>query len=387
MAETQNYEPSGENRRRRLDAPRRLPPVVKVVSVAEPLDERLLEQFRIRSQGLSLPPVQPGFIRLLTHRFDGPAPVALTLFHAHLLAHDRTFAEWYAWMNRLEATHAESALEILHTNLRLRARFRGLVRRYRAAIAARNCIGETDLYTLEPIQARHQVRVIDLLQKRTYVFLYTTLEKTIQAALSYATYGIADPLAPKNPYTNMPWTLGQCISIFQQIAQIRTASHRFLSDDLIEFAKAGYAPRVYLRKRFHLLQIRAAETYFSDPTHPDTYYEYADVLDEIYDEYMVVRHDGHTLVRKLVLKRMLSPAYMAQWDAVVLAFWIWRNHSIWYRTSTIAWTSMNELLGAVEQLHRNSLFWWRTRPRRILARPPAPPAPPAEGPTVQIIEL
>lgn len=375
MADIQHYEPSGENRRRRLDQPRRRPVVVKVTPVAEPLDERLLEQFRIRSQALSPPPVQPGFIRLLTHRLDGPAPVALTLFHAHLLAHDRTFPEWYAWMNRLEATHAESALEILHTNLRLRTRFRALVRHYRAAIAARNCVGETDLYTLEPIQARHQVRVVDLLQKRTYIFLYTTLEKTIHAALSYATYGIADPLTPKNPYTNLPWSLGQCISIFQQIAQIRTANHRFLSDDLIEFAKAGYNPRAYLRHRFHLLQIRAAETYFSDPLHPDTYSDYADTIDEIYESYMLVGQNGSSLVRRLVMKRMLSPAYMKEWDAIVLAFWIWRNHSILYRTSTRTWSSLNELLVAVEKLHRESLFWWRTRPRRIAARPAAPAAP------------
>lgn len=383
-------EDSSPRQRRRLDIPHRA--LTATITTAPfrrprapvpppaPLDERLLERFRISAYGLPLPPALPGYIRLLTHRFDAP-PVPLTLFYANLVAYDRTFTEWYAWIATLQdETQSEEAVRILHTNLRLRTQFRRLVQRRRAVIAAApcNCVGETDLYTLEPIPARHQVRVVDLLQKRTYVFQYTTLEKTMAAALSYATYGIAEPMAPKNPYTNMPWTLGQCMSILQQLVQIRTACHRFLPEDLVEFAKAGYRPVVYLQNRRQLLHVRAAETYFADPAHPDTFYDYSDTLDELYDVYMPVQLDGHSLLRKLVMKRMLSPEHMQGWDGVVLAFWIWRNHAFLYRGRG-TWTTFGELLEAAEKLHRDSLLSWRMRPRRILQRrsaaPPAPAAP------------
>jgi hypothetical protein len=187
---------------------------------------------------------------------------------------------------------------------------------------------------------------------------------------------------PKNPYTNLPWTLGQCIAIFQQIGRIRTECHRFVPDDIVEFAKAHYRPARYLANRRMLLHIRAAEAYFSDLAQPDVLYDYAEALDELYDVYMLVRPEHASTVRRLVMKRMFPPDYMQHWDTLLVSFWIWRNHSIWHVRggSGGAWTSLNGLLGAVEAHHYKSLSWWRTAPRHIVSRPEdaAPVAAPVE---------
>lgn len=126
-------------------------------------------------------------------------------------------------------TRADYGVEV-----KLRIAFRSLLVRWRqwryAQVAPE---AQMDPVTLEPIQ--RPVSLFDHRAKRIFVFEATTLHRSIRSALTFQLYTVSDPKAPKNLFTNTPFSYGQLTSLFNQLL-----AHGQMSFELMAWRKMAF---------------------------------------------------------------------------------------------------------------------------------------------------
>jgi hypothetical protein len=203
-----------------------------------------------------------------------------------------------------------------------------------------------DLFTTEPIPARSMVTVYDIKNRAKYTFHTTTAMKMIQTSLQYSSYGIANPSAPKNPYTNVPWTVAEMITIVRQIATNLLQNHQFPPKLLQQFRHSKYNHKTFYRENRKMLNILAAETFFSqkDDAYRDSIYE--EILDDQYKE-LALRPRCTTLIMGTKLPTPLKK----EWDNIVLALFLETNLNIF----TDALKTSDDIVTAFTNLHERTL--------------------------------
>ena len=106
-------------------------------------------------------------------------------------------------------------------NQRLRLTFQKLARRF---IHARLKVANTeDLLTNEP--PKHPVTLVSWAERTIHTFESSTLRRDMIARLLMSSYGFSNAQMPRNPYTNVPMTIGQCMSSIRQICHAGGKSH------------------------------------------------------------------------------------------------------------------------------------------------------------------
>ena len=300
----------------------------------------------------------PGRIRLFC--FDDTLP-----FTAY--STDHTLTEW---LKLIETTRASifgpaNALRLeacFSTSQRRRWLARKWITHVRHRMMNKRVVGAEDLVTLLPIPAASRVSVYDVKSLRRYDFHTTTIIRTILHSLMINSYGIPSPHEPKNPYTNVPWSYGQMISIVGQIISNLGQRHRFPHYLLRAYRNANYNIKTFLKTAGQDLKISAAREFFGAEDDPVTKEIYGEVIDDIYSEENPPV--GWKVVVELVKKRMLSAELMKEWNNLVIAFWLYSNYKIF----TNPFWSYKEIDDHYRLLNRRSYIWWRTQPRKILPR-------------------
>lgn len=106
-------------------------------------------------------------------------------------------------------------------NQALRLTLQKLARRF---IHARLKVGNTeDLLTNEP--PKHPVTLVSWTERTIHTFESSTLRRDMIERLLMSSYGFSNAQMPRNPYTNVPMTVGQFISSIRQICRKGGASH------------------------------------------------------------------------------------------------------------------------------------------------------------------
>lgn len=158
----------------------------------------------------------PRILRWLPSGFLRPG---LEMTVLGLLEHPTKF---YDFMNDFKDIQyvGESAryLSLAIMILRMRWAFKRLVCvAIRRSIDRRRPIPTTDPITLEPM--RDPVIVYDMSTRWRYAYDPTPLIAHIRTQLSATQYGYPAPQAPRNPITNVTFTLPQLYSVYQQLGQ------------------------------------------------------------------------------------------------------------------------------------------------------------------------
>ena len=322
-------------------------------------------------------PTPAGCIRFLTVcREDAP----IHWYYNTIFSHDRTFNEWLevaaSWRSnslpekyqrplRLDGTTnpffetvaAAAALETLLTKeMRIRHKW---IARVRARIAARNTVGaDCDLFTTAPIPPAAAVKV--MIRGRTYCFHRITAARTILNSLQHASYGIAMPQEPKNPYTNLPWTLAQKIALTEQIGRLSWAIHKPIPPLLVAWRNCDYDLNKFFKQNSRTLRIRAAQTFFEDLADADALDIYMETVADLYDEFSddVNVHTGSAIVTRLLQEQLLPAHLKKEWKAVIVGAWTHRNYNF-----VVGFDSYEDLLEEFERLHKRSKVWWLLQPR------------------------
>jgi len=231
----------------------------------------------------------------------------------------------------------------------------GVARRLIANMNKR-VVGEIDLSTTIRIPEKNMVSVYDFRSRTKYVFHTNTILKSILSALKYCALGVAKPMPPKNPYTNLEWTRRQLISISQQIIRNMTYLNRIPPAMFLNYFKAGFCLHEFRHICGMELGINAARELFSDKESLYLRSIYTELLDDMLHE---LGYGIGLNMRKSIIERNLTESLQKRWDDLILAIWIYTNLN--YLVDP--YISYSEICNDFEELYDET----RTQ-RRIIAR-------------------
>ena len=251
---------------------------------------------------------------------------------------------------------------ILMKQFQIRASLRNFVQKLRMRVAERRIIGEVDLYTTTRVPKSAQVRVYDLPNKSVYVFHTQTAVRILLSGLQHSIYGIPSPHMPKNPYTNVPFTLPQTMVMMEQIIINCARVHHLPHSRMFQFRRCMYKVDVFSQTFRHQLNIESARTFlhsFHDPTSVGYYMEV--LTDTIETE--VLDCSRWDMVSKYLENRTMQPAILNRFDTIVLCLFLFQNHSVCY-----TFKSYDDMLNEVVSVYKAALQWWKDHPRTIVKR-------------------
>lgn len=226
-----------------------------------------------------------------------------------------------AWYHRAEA--ADQFEATFHRNQWIRWQVRRLAMGIRRRICRRRVLGETDVGTMEPIPHRLCVRVQDWGTRSVYQFHAGTIHKHITEALRYQTLALSMPKAPKNPYTNLPWSFPQLLVLYEQMTRcLWNVGRQFLDPVAQAFYKMRLSLPLFQTMYGNVLDIECARRYFNDPMGEYWEHLYGDALDDMFEFLQPVRV---VKLRALLIDRSFPTDMLRQWDELVLAFWCFDN--------------------------------------------------------------
>lgn len=343
-------------------------------------------------QPIDLGPPLPGTLRILVPTYTstdyGSIPHGEWLLRT-IHSHDRTLPEWQkviqqhkepifqthgAYKPKVDPfayrkEHAEEMERVVQQNLRIRRFFRFWLSSARKRIMDKRIVGDVDLYTMNPIPEHSLIKVYDVPTRTTYVFHVHTILRTFLSSLTYNSFGIANPHMPKNPYTNVPWTIGQLIRIVEQCILYKVRTHSFLPFLVQMFRESGYDIKRMYTNNTSSLNIAAAKSYFANHVDPDVIEMYLEVYDDL--ESLIPENKGMWLVIKRKLEfRTLSKELLKQWDIMIVTYWIF--HTYRYVLSTRMKT-IHEIDDELITLYNNTCDWWSKQPKRSIRKRVSPP--------------
>jgi hypothetical protein len=324
-----------------------------------PLHPLLLDRFnRILSQGIMTTPPDLGLAPIGTLRpitgdfFDSRKSFLLNL----IWSQDRTLTEWLALIEQYETVypshlwsisllnkdnpwfrHQDNRNELekfFYQNQKMRWICRKWIAIVRERIMKKRIIGDVDLYTLKTIPLKNLIQIYDTKTRSCFHFHALTLYKCFMLQIYNQSYGIANPQIPKNPYTNIPWSIGQLIRIIEQLSIHFILNHRLLPSYIQDFRAVSYDIKKFHKRRHISLNIDAANNFLSNKHDVDA----QEILLEIYDDIssaINIELPERNIVRNLFAEKRLSTNLEKRWTQILISHWIYTNHSLLYKTVSL----------------------------------------------------
>ena len=176
---------------------------------------------------------------------------------------------------------------------------------------------------MEPIPANALVQVYDIRSRTKYQFHVRTIHQQTVENLRYQSMAISSPKAPKNPYTNLPWSLGQLIVLYDQMHPLMWMNGRQFLDPAVQSFYSSDLSLDTFRKSFgDQLDHDCARRFFHDPTS-----EYWDVLygETLTDLFQLISIQNRYLLRTLLMDRSLPKHFLKKWDDILCGLWCYEN--------------------------------------------------------------
>lgn len=173
----------------------------------------------------------------------------------------------------------EDTRDAILSNMRFRTAMRGLLARWlRSQLKPAN---DEDLVTLAP--PLRPVRIVDWAQRRMYSFEARTIYKDCVERLLLHDELWTTPSAPRNPYTNLPLSLGQLHSVVEQL-RLLGYSHWTLN----ALRGCQYDLTTFKRKFAESLSYAAVDAVFRDPDSEDCKTVLLDFLGQEFEQHGAV---------------------------------------------------------------------------------------------------
>lgn len=327
-----------------------------------PSNPALVQAFRMSLTGILEPPL-PGKIRMLYKR-NIPEYV-----HIPFYSHDRTITEWNilfesynSWKElpqreigeeqynpffHWKATGVLLKKEYAH-QMKMRWIVQKWIQRIRTRLYRRRLIGETDLQTLEPIAKKDAVQVFCYTTKSVYQFHVHSIIRMIKENLYFEQWGRADPLEPRNPYTNQQWSLNQLIELIYQIQTIAVNKREIIPSFLSRFVECHYSVNIFLN-RYHLeLGISATNRFFQTP---ESRIVRSEVLHQLFEQ--IQKLHKISLYRSIKQKRC-PPTLQNCWETLICDKWIHDNYGY---SPRYMWRDIMEQTITIQRIYQRSLQW------------------------------
>lgn len=323
---------------------------------------------------LGIPPV--GTLRPLLGDFrDAGKSSLLSVFWAY----DRTLSEWisliteYRYAFSLDSwppflkkpttssfyrwDQATELEKLFLKNQRMRWIVRKFISRVRRRVMEKRIVGDTDLYTTLPIPDNQVIRVYDVKTRSVYCFHMHTMVKLMSRSLLYSSYAIASPHTPKNPYTNIPWNIGQIISIVSQLLITGAQYCQTPSLLLTDYRASNFNIKTFLRNHSIFLNTQAAITFFSNLDDGDTKAMFLETYDDLaayVNDPMV--YNKVLRVRK-ILEKLTDKVLLKKWTDLITSFWIFYTHRFMWK-----WNTITDLVLDYRRIQHETYLLYRPKP-------------------------
>lgn len=129
-----------------------------------------------------------------------------------------------------------------HKNQSIRWTFKRLLM-FRSPIATANETDPGEMVPVSEIAEQNKIMFYDACSRRLYIMHAQTATNIFRMALEHQDHMFPTPHAPRNPYTNQPFGLGQLITIYKQLI----ARYERLPLSLTMFRVAGFDMNRYER--------------------------------------------------------------------------------------------------------------------------------------------
>jgi hypothetical protein len=134
---------------------------------------------------------------------------------------------------------------------------------------------------------------------------------------------IASPKAPKNPYTNLPWSIGQLVVLYDQMHRVlwQTGGH-FMDTAAQAFYSCGFSLKAFHTNFGDQLDRECAKQFFHDITS-----EYWDILygDTLSELLTMIHAPQKVFLKALIMDRSLPQRFLIQWNDLLYGFWSYEN--------------------------------------------------------------
>ena len=208
-----------------------------------------------------------------------------------------TEIHWIDW-SKAKSLNIRKAVNTIQ-----RARFLFRILVHHARTRRLQMANTEDIFTMEV--PKNPVFIVDWASKQKYTFEANTLLKDITCRLLTHDGLFENPQSPRNPYTNLPFTQSQMISVWNSIfsAGIYTSSAFAL------FRKSKFCMRRFILENANFLKRNALSKTMKDPASYDYADRMADFIRYVYEEEALdcriylythaIRHyPGHSLIKR-----------------------------------------------------------------------------------------
>jgi hypothetical protein len=229
--------------------------------------------------------------------------------------------------------------------------------------ALRRRIGEdTDMETLAPIPPEEQCRVVCMQTRSLYVFSGSALLKSMKSNIECQVAGIPEVKAPKNPFTNLPFSYGQMLELYNQLMLWCAKKGRPFPTSMSLYREASFRPYLMVKLHHNYLQYRATVTGFMDDDIRGTVFlENLDTILESYSDRMSNYNENIMSTQRFAawLKKDPTHYLIRTWRRIVADYWYYeqtghlaREH---WRSELSIVHDIDVLLKASEQILRRNL--------------------------------
>jgi hypothetical protein len=335
--------------------------IKKQNATCTPSNPSLVQAFQIMLSGINEPPL-PGKIRMLVKK-DLPSYLSIELY-----SYDKSLTEWQTLFESYDAIkifpqreigsdeqynsffHCKATGVLLRKEYEQQMKLRWLgqkwIQRVRSKLYQRRLVGETDLRTLEPIAKKDAVKVFCHTTKSVYQFHVHSIIRMIKENLYFEQWGRADPLEPRNPYTNQEWSLNQMIELIHQIQTIAVARRETIPSFLARFVETRYSVKNFLN-RYHLeLGINATNRFFQTP---ESRIVRSELLHQLFEQ---INKLHNVNLYRLILQKRCPPLLQNYWEILIHNKWIHDNYGY---SPRYMWRDILEQTTTIQRLYNKTL--------------------------------
>lgn len=258
----------------------------------------------------------------------------------------------------------KAAQKLFDMNQQWRWAMKNLLRLWLVRKSCKRQIGhDSDIMTMEPIPEAEQCRVVCIQTRSLYVFSGTALLKSMRSNIECQVAAIPDVKTPKNPFTNIRFTFGQLLELYNQLLGWCAKKHHALPASIALFRETEFRPQLMVKLHHNYLQYRAAiASFMDDDVRGDFFIE---TLETVIDSYSHAMNNYSPVLMSTErfeawFEKDRCHYLMRSWRLIVADYWYYeqtghlaREH---WRSEMCIMQDINVLMKASEPHLRQSLM-------------------------------
>jgi len=286
-------------------------------------------------------------------------------------SHVKTYFEWRLWLENLtnecpkkpKRPYKKGLIlgmsnilvnkinSIYVFNQTIRWAFKNLCRLWLIKKSDKRKIGEDrDLITLETISPEDTISVYCIHSRCKYLYSGNTILKTIQSSLESQVIGIPTCKRPKNPFTNVNFTNGQLITLYNQIMAWCAKKSRPLPSIIALYREYKFNTPLLAKLQNGYLQYKATNILLhEDDTTNSFFLENLAIILEAYSMALLDCDEDLTTIHRYKIWAFFEPKspLIKMWKQLIADYWYYEQTTILVRDT---WRTANDIIFDIKML-------------------------------------